>query len=149
MSEHQSVRGVLFDLPATIDRAREYLGSRGLLERIELVGGDMFNAVPRGGELYVISKVLNDWSDERVVKILKNTAAAMTTKSRLIVVEDINSDDDVDLHSTLRDLFFLACSGGEIRGIPELRRLIVDAGLKISRVVPVPGVFSIVECSLD
>lgn len=144
--QNPQTKGMLFDLPATIDRANEYMHSRGLNERCQLIGGNMFKSIPAGGDLYIISKVLNDWDDEHVVDILRNISAAMSVSAKLIIMEDIESDNSSDPERAIRDLFLLACAGGRVRSVSELRGLIENAGLKIAQVIPVPSQFSIIEC---
>jgi hypothetical protein len=33
--------------------------------RIEFIAGDLFDAVPRGADLYILKQILHDWSDEQ------------------------------------------------------------------------------------
>jgi O-methyltransferase domain len=62
-----NVRGVLFDRASVIAGAGEHLESNGVSERCELVAGDFFEAVPGGGNAYILSFILYDWSDDRAL----------------------------------------------------------------------------------
>jgi hypothetical protein len=54
--------------------------------RLELVGGDFFEAVPAGGDLYLPKFVLHDWNDERSGEILNNIRQIIAPSGRLVVV---------------------------------------------------------------
>src|SRR5262249_39096503 len=79
--------GILFDLPSAARAALSELAKAGLTDRCQVVGGDFFRAVPRGGDVYVLRNVLLDWDDQRAVRILRNCRRAMTRESVLLIVE--------------------------------------------------------------
>ena len=74
LARHPSVKGILFDLPEGIAAASAGLG--GPLPRCDLVAGDFFEAVPEGADVYLMKKVLHDWSDDDAVRILVNCRPA-------------------------------------------------------------------------
>ena len=51
-----NARGVLFDLPATTARAHETLDAADVTDRCVISDGDFFDAVPDGGDLYVLNR---------------------------------------------------------------------------------------------
>src|SRR5262249_15306790 len=71
-------RGILFDRPGVIAAARDLLAQTSVAGRCELVAGDFFEAVPSGGDVYILSWVIHDWDDEHSIAILKNCRRAMT-----------------------------------------------------------------------
>ena len=107
----------------------------------------MFEEIPSGGDLYVISKVLNDWDDEHVVAILENIAGAMSDHSKLIIVENVPEADRLSPEEAFRDLLFLVCSaGGRVRKKTEFEQLIEKAGLILLNVIQTPSKYTILEC---
>jgi hypothetical protein len=72
LKANPNLRGVLFDLPHVVASAREPMAAAGLSSRCEFLGGDFLKAVPRGGDLYILSTILHDWDDERSIQILRN-----------------------------------------------------------------------------
>ena len=70
-----SATGALFDLTEVVDGAREVLAASGQPDRVELVGGDFFEQVPAGGDLYLLKSILHDWHDQRALQILRNSTA--------------------------------------------------------------------------
>ena len=41
-----------------------------------MVGGDFFQEVPEGGDLYVLKSILHDWDDEHAIRILTSCRRA-------------------------------------------------------------------------
>ena len=60
-----ALRGVVFDMPRVAEGANETIAAAGLGDRCEFVGGDFFEAVPGGGDAYILKHVIHDWDDER------------------------------------------------------------------------------------
>ncbi|RDY33073.1 methyltransferase [Lachnotalea glycerini] len=147
---NKNANGILFDQPATIERIEADKVSFGLDDRCQLVSGDMFKKIPEGGNLYLISKVLNDWEDNSVIKILKNIKAAMSKESRLLIVESlIDNNEKISPKEAYRDLLFLVCSdGGKVRSKVEFNKLIEESGFVVTNVRKAYGEFWSIECKL-
>lgn len=131
-----SSRGILFDLPHVADEARAHLASLGLAERVECVGGDFFDEVPGGGDAYVLSQILHDWSDEQCVAILRSCRRAIADGGRLLVVELVIPDGDEPSFGKWLDLHMMVCVTGKERTEAEFRALLAAAGFDLIRVVP-------------
>ena len=80
------LRGVLFDRPEVVEGAKASLASAGVLDRCEVVGGDMFAEIPRGGDAYVFSRVIHDWDDGSLAPPVRN----FTQRGNLGVYKAIN-----------------------------------------------------------
>jgi hypothetical protein len=132
-------------------RARGWLEQQGVGERCECVAGDFFGSVPRGGDAYLLSRVIHDWDDADAHKILATCAAAMTGASRLLLVEAIVPERAKDRPEAVRmDLHMLTLLGARERTEAEFRRLLADAGLTVRGVAPTrsPAGLSVIEATL-
>jgi hypothetical protein len=67
-------RGLVFDRD---DVVQTIPGAARMGGRIATEGGSFFDRVPRGAEIYLLVRVLHDWSDADCQRILKNCRAAM------------------------------------------------------------------------
>ncbi|WP_026884688.1 methyltransferase [Clostridium akagii] len=147
MRSSNNSKCVLFDLPDTIERAKNNMENEELGNRYQLVAGDMFKKIPDGGDLYIVSKVLNNWDDEHVENILKNISEAMSDKGRVIIIENLLSEDKISLEEAFRDLLFLVCThGGSVRSKNEFERLIKGSGLNLLNVIKTSSSYCIIEC---
>ncbi len=143
---YPTVRGVLFDLPATVTQAGGLLAEAGVADRCTIIGGDFFEAVPEGGELYVLKSVIHDWDDEQALAILRSCRRAMDRSSRLLLVERVLPPGDAPPFASRMDLNMLVMrGGGRERTGAEYQRLGQCAGLALADVIPTGADISLIE----
>ena len=58
--------------------ARALLADRGYTDRVTVETGDMFEELPDGHDLHLLSHTLHDWDEEAVRRILGTSFAALT-----------------------------------------------------------------------
>ena len=138
--------GVLFDAPAVAAEARPAIAAKGLADRCEVVEGSFFDRVPAGGDAYLLSHIIHDWSMDKCITILQNCRHAMEPGGRLLLVEMVIPPGN-DLHpGKLLDMVMLGMTpGGTERTAEEYGRLFAKAGFHLARVVPTESAVSVVE----
>ncbi|MFI8075925.1 methyltransferase [Streptomyces sp. NPDC086033] len=140
-------RGIVFDLPHVVSDAHELLRRHGLADRVEVFGGDFFDAVP-AADVYVLSYILHDWDDASSRKILGSIARAASPGARLVVIEAVLPEGDAPHLAKMIDLTMLAMLTGRERTAQEYEALLGDAGFTVDRIVPTPSPFSVIEATL-
>src|SRR5262249_22953183 len=145
LSKHTSMKGILFDLPHVIERARERIKASGLLDRCQLVSGSFFDAVPDGADAYILRHIIHDWDEEKCLMILRNCHRAMRPASKLLVIESVIPLGNEPFHGKFLDLVMLLIPGGKERTENEYRPLFERAGFELTRIVPTGTEVSIVE----
>jgi hypothetical protein len=142
LGAHPRSRGVLFDLPEVIDgwRAEDPSDLDGRLTR---VAGDFFDAVPAGGDLYLLKFILHDWDDERAGAILRRVRDAAVPGSRLAIVEMVLPDEPTEHPGWLMDLNMLVLTGGRERTAQAFGRLLEGTGWRLERAVPTESPLSV------
>jgi len=118
--------------------------AKGIADRCTLESGDFFEAVPKGGDAYIMKRVLHDWDDERCAKVLANCCAAMNEKGRVFVVDAVIPPGNGPDRGKLIDMQMLIMGGRE-RSKQEFATLFKEAGLRLTRIVPTKCPLSIVE----
>ncbi|MFF9776470.1 methyltransferase [Streptomyces sp. NPDC013978] len=131
---HPRLRGVLFDLPHVTPVAEENLSRTLDADRYDTVSGSIFEKVPEGGDVYLLSRVLQDWDDARCLRLLTTVRAAMPATARLLIVERVIPDDGDALLPLLWDLHLLMAAGGRERTLDGYRTLLHGAGLRLQTV---------------
>jgi hypothetical protein len=135
---HPEMTGVLVDLPNVVLGAERHLASAGVADRCRIVAGSCYDALPRGGDAYVLSSVLHFMSDEQALVALGRVREAMAVDGRVLVIERILPADDAPHFGKLLDLTMLVLLGGRERTEAEFRALYARSGFRLSRVVPLP-----------
>ena len=142
---HSSARGIVFDLPGTAERARRFLADNGLGDRADAVGGDFFEAVPAGGDLYLLKQILHDWDDEESVTILANIRRAIARNGRLAVIDFLLPDGNEPHPGFALDILMLISTTGRERRLAEFESIFDAAGFRIDRLTENPRGQSVIE----
>jgi len=142
------VRGVLYDLPHVVERARVNLAQAGLADRCECIGGDFFRNIPAGADVYLFRHIIHDWLDDEVVTILGNCRQAMQPTSRVVLAETIVPPGNDYAFVKWLDLNMLAIPEGRERTEAEYRDLFQRAGLKLTKIMPTPAEIHLIEAQV-
>jgi hypothetical protein len=148
LARHAAPRGVLFDMPHVVSDAPALLRDRGVESRVTIEPGDFFTTVPAGGDAYLLSHVIHDWSEDQCLTILGHCRKAMKPDSRLLVVEMVLPAGDTPHPGKLLDMVMLVVPGGQERTAAEYTALLGKAGFRVTRVVPTDSAVSVVEAVL-
>jgi hypothetical protein len=144
LKKHPDLQGVLLDLPHVCPGATSRVESLGMVSRCRIVEGDFFKAVP-AADSYVMKHIIHDWDDARAVQILKNCAAAMRGKGKVILIESVLSPGNEPHFAKWVDIEMLLMPSGRERTEEEFSALFSRAGLRLSRVLPTKSLVCVVE----
>ena len=144
LRKNAAVKGILFDMPEVIDRAKNNISENGLSDRCQLVPGNFFDSVVSGGDAYIMRHILHDWSDDDSVAILTNCRKAMNAGGKILVVEAVIQDGNEPSPFKLLDLTMLLI-GGKERTQRQFEEIFSRAGLKLNRIVPFQHDLSVIE----
>ncbi|KOG51297.1 SAM-dependent methyltransferase [Streptomyces griseoflavus] len=143
LTRNPGLEGLLFDRPETV--TDHLLASDGLHGRWRVQGGDIFTAVPGGGDLYLLKNILHDFPDEDCLRILTAVRTAMAPGTRLLVIDALLPDDGAPHPAIALDIVMLMTLKGRERTAAEFEDLLGRAGFRLTRLVPTPALTSILE----
>jgi hypothetical protein len=101
------------------------------------MSGDFFEAVPEGGNAYILRNIIHDWEDDRAVAIFATCRRAMTNDARLILVERYVAEYPREaplVHHA--DLEILVNVGGMERTTDEYATLLAHGGFRLINTIP-------------
>jgi hypothetical protein len=139
------VHGTVFDRPQVVEAARQAIHAKNYQTRCNAIGGDFFQAVPPGGDVYVLKFILVDWKDAEAIRILQNCRTAITPDGKLLVIEMTIPDDNNPSPGQFFDLNMLVMTGGQERTQSEYGALLAQAGFRLSSVIPTGSPFHVLE----
>ena len=145
LSRFPGPRGLVFDRDDVIAAIPPPARSGG---RIDVLGGSFFDLVPEGADIYLLVRVLHDWSDDDCIRILRNCRTAITGSARLLIVEQILEPDPTLGRPAgfLIDTQMMAMFGtARERTESEFGELLQTSGLALARVIATTSPVSIVE----
>jgi hypothetical protein len=150
LQRFSKLQGTVFDLEQAVCQTHAVLSAAGVNERCQVVTGSFFEpaTIPNDGTIYLISRVLLNWSDEKAIEILKNCRAAMPAQSKLLILDFVLSDSNASstiplLHSLHLGVMF----GARTRKKAEFRFLLQAAGFAESRWIDINETTFLLESS--
>ncbi len=151
LERYPAMHGVLFDTPAVIERARPRIQASGIADRCELVAGDFFAALPPGGDLYLLSRILMDHDDETSVRLLGNCRQAMSGQGRVHIIQIVLPSSEADaarpllFDGAMSNLNMFVLGLGAERTEDQYRALLARAGFAVTQIIPTRALMSIIE----
>ncbi|QDR79911.1 methyltransferase [Sporomusa termitida] len=132
---YHKATGIIVDLEHVRDEAQRNLTICSINQRCRFATGNFFEKLAVQADLFILSRILHDWDDEKAGEILKNTGQAMTEDSRLLVIEKLMPDsitrDCLPLY--LNDLYIWSVCGGKERTEAEFIKLFRASGLVLNK----------------
>jgi hypothetical protein len=93
------------------------------------VGGNFLEAVPAGGDLYILKRVLVDRTDDEARTLFTNIRRAMAPQGRVLVADP----DGRSSFGQLYDMLMLMVFGSRLRTEAEVQALFAETGFTLTR----------------
>jgi acetylserotonin N-methyltransferase len=128
---YAELRGVVFDLPEVAALAEEYRAQSRVADRVEIRAGDFFQDVLPEADLYSVGRILHDWSDAKIERLLRKIVVSLPPKGALLVAEKLLAEDGVGpLVVNMQSLNMLVVTEGRERSLSDYTRLLRAAGFR-------------------
>ena len=112
LSSHPTLRGILFDRPHVVSDAPALLeGARRRGARDDRAGRFLRGGAP-GGDAYLLSHIIHDWTEEQCLTILGHCRDAIKPGGRLLIVETVLPPGDTPHQGKVQDMVMLVVPGG-------------------------------------
>lgn len=138
-------RGLVFDRDDVVEAIPEDARMAG---RIATEGGSFFDRVPCGADVYLLMRVLHDFSDADCRSILKNCRSAMEKGKHLLICEQLLEPDPERGNPMLYllDTQMMAMFGAaRERNEAEFRDLLNESGFNLRRLIATDSQICILE----
>lgn len=136
LQRHRHLEGVLFDLPAVGDIARDAIARAGFSARVRIAGGDFYrDRLPEGCDAATLVRVIHDHDDDKALSILKTAYAALRPSGVLILAEPMAEAAGAKaMGNAYFGLYLLAMGSGRPRTAGELKALLRAAGFRTAQI---------------
>jgi len=140
------LRATVLDLPVVAQGATERFAREGLASRCRAVAGSMFDPLPQGADVYLLSLVIGDWADAQAVAVLRRCLEAAGPGGRVLILEVVQEHGPVS--GSGADLLMLVLTGGRLRTLEQLCAVVHAAGLEMTRLDSLPYGHCLIECTV-
>jgi acetylserotonin O-methyltransferase len=128
---YPKLRAVVFDLPAVVEVGREYVSKTSVADRMEFVAGDFFADELPSADLYSLGRIVHDWSEEKILRLLGKIHERLPAAGALLVAERLlDRDKSGPVSALLQSLNMLVATEGRERTAGEYRALLTAAGFR-------------------
>ncbi|MDQ3954231.1 MAG: hypothetical protein M3285_01595 [Actinomycetota bacterium] len=134
-----TAEGILVDLPEVIDTLDLQH------ERMRTHAGDFFVDPLPGADGYILMDIIHDWPDAEAAAILTAIRSASDPGAKVLIIETIIPEGDIDPSVQTLDIIMLCVTGGRERTAKQLGKLLDGAGFRLSNVIQTSGALRIVE----
>ena len=126
---YPNLRAVVFDLPQVFEAARAYTQQSSAAQRVDVSAGDFFHDDLPEADLFVMSRILHDWAEEKIHALLARIYQRLPAGGGILLAEKLLSEDKSGPTSAqLQSLNMLMCTEGKERSLGEYRQLLEGAG---------------------
>jgi acetylserotonin N-methyltransferase len=120
---------VVFDLPEVVPLAREIVSATEVADRVEVQAGDFFADPLPASDLYALGRVLHDWSEDKIVVLLRKVYEGLPVGGAVLVAEKLIADDRAGPDwAQMQDLNMLLVTEGKERTLGEYADLLKRVG---------------------
>ena len=145
LKKHQTMQGVLFELPQLLDKARGFMESCGVANRVEFVAGDFCKEIPVRADVYMLKHIIHDWYDDTNQTILKNIHQSMPDDGRVLIIDAVIPPGNEPNLKKILDIEMLIAPGGLERTAEEFVTLLNNSSLRLNRIIPTNSPINIIE----
>jgi acetylserotonin N-methyltransferase len=126
---YPDLRAVVVDLPDAVPLAQEIVGASAVADRITVVAGDFFLTPLPKGDLYALGRILHDWSEEKIVKLLGRIHEHLPPAGAVLIAEKLLEEGKRGPRwAQLQSLNMLSCTEGKERTLLEYEALLRRVG---------------------
>jgi acetylserotonin N-methyltransferase len=126
---YPSLEGVVFDLPDATPLAQEIVGASPVASRIKVVAGDFFTDPLPEGDLFALGRILHDWSQDKILKLLARIFERLPPGGGLLVAEKLLDDNKSGPRwAQMQNLNMLTCTEGKERTLGDYEALFKQVG---------------------
>jgi acetylserotonin N-methyltransferase len=123
------LRAALFDLPPVVEFAREQVALSPAADRIEFISGDFFLGDLPEADLFAVGRILHDWSEEKIRRLLRKIFDSLPAGGGLLIAEKLLAPDKSGpTGAHMQSLNMLICTEGKERTLEEYSTLLRAAG---------------------
>jgi acetylserotonin O-methyltransferase len=121
-ARYPNLEVAVFDLPAVAEIVDGVIAC-------DFFRGDFFTDELPDADLYALGRILHDWSEEKIRKLLAKVVAKLPQNGALLIAEKlINEDRHGPVGAHMQSLNMLVCTEGRERTLTEYTTLLHDAG---------------------
>lgn len=129
LEDRPAAQATILERPPVDAVARRLVTAAGYAERVTVVSGDMFVAVPEGHDLHLLSHTLHDWGEHDVRRLVERCFDALVPGGWLVDHDaHVNRDKTGPLPVARYSVLLMHTTAGKCWSVAELETILEDVG---------------------
>jgi predicted O-methyltransferase YrrM len=129
--QYGELRATALDLPHVAKIAKGKVAEAGLTGRIETIGGDFFEQLPKDHDVHLLSMILHDWDETKNRALVRRSFEALPSGGAVIISELLVNDEKTGpAPAALMSLNMLIETEGRNYTPAEYSAWLVEAGFR-------------------
>ncbi|XP_056414788.1 acetylserotonin O-methyltransferase-like isoform X1 [Hyla sarda] len=130
VSTYKSSTVTIMDLPKVVQTAKKHFVT-DKEQQIHFFEGDFFNDPIPEADLFILSRIIHDWTEEKCIALLRKIYQSCRPGGGVLLVEVLlNEDRSGPVISQMWSLHMLVMTEGKERTPSEYTKLLTDSGFK-------------------
>jgi acetylserotonin N-methyltransferase len=126
VDRYPELQAFVLDLPPVIAIAREFAS-----DRVGLIEGDFFSDPLPAADLFALGRILHDWNDEKIARLLRKVYDRLPSGGGLLTCEKLLAEDrSGPVPAQMQSLNMLVATEGKERTLSEYTALMRAAGFE-------------------
>ncbi|MCY3775674.1 MAG: methyltransferase [Candidatus Aminicenantes bacterium] len=136
--EFPHLEASILEKPPADAVAGGFVGKMGLSDQIGIVAGDMFDEIPSGYDVHLLSNVLHDWDQENVERVLAGSFQALLPGGSIAIHDThINAAKTGPLEVAEYSVLLMYSTEGKCYSVSEMNGLLKATGFVEIEYVPI------------
>lgn len=147
-------QGILFDLPHEVATAPDNLSKYGVSDRVQIVGGNALESLPKGADAIVMKYFLSVFNQEDSIKVLTHCREALPNQGKVILLQTLVPPvgapveyPDGTIPALAAVQMMITNPGGYWRTAQEYQDLFKASGFQLEQVIHTGTSLTIMEFS--
>jgi acetylserotonin N-methyltransferase len=126
---YPNLLAVVFDLADALPLAGEVVAASDAADRVSLAAGDFFVDPLPTGDLYALGRIVHDWSEEKIDRLLARIFEHLPSGGGVLIAEKLLLEDHSGPRwAQMQNLNMLTCTEGKERALSQYESLLKRAG---------------------
>ncbi|NOX32724.1 MAG: methyltransferase [Deltaproteobacteria bacterium] len=84
---HKHLAAAVLEIPPADGAARRSVEAKGMSDKVHIIGGDMFNQIPKGYDVHLFANVFHDWDIDSVETLVANSFESLCPGGSILIFD--------------------------------------------------------------
>jgi hypothetical protein len=139
VNENRNIKATVLEVPPVDEASRRSITKKQMSEKVDVIAGDMFDAIPDDYDIHLLANVLHDWDLKTNQELVGMSYQAINKGGKIVVFDaHLNEEKNGPLVVAEYSCMLMHSTKGRCYSTQEIEELLLGVGyvdVKVKRVV--------------